>query len=119
MLLPIPPLEEQKRIVKILDEKCAQLETIKANAQTNLQNAKDLFQSQLTKAFNNSTWEKKKLETIAKINDIKQELKTARLIEPKYMKRCHKCSVYDVCNPRNRIIKKYMKDIKERYYETS
>ena len=58
-------------------------------------------------------------ETIAKINDIKQELKTARLIEPKYMKRCHKCSVYDVCNPRNRIIKKYMKDIKERYYETS
>ena len=58
---PVPPLEEQKRIVKILDEKFAQLETIKANAQTNLQNAKDLFQSQLTKAFSNTTWEKKRL----------------------------------------------------------
>ncbi len=57
----VPPLEEQKRIVKILDEKFAQLESLKATAQTNLQNAKDLFQSQLTKAFSNTTWEKKKL----------------------------------------------------------
>ena len=63
--LVVPPLEEQKRIVKILDEKFAQLETIKANAQNNLQNAKDLFQSQLTKAFSNTTWEKAKLEDIA------------------------------------------------------
>lgn len=60
-LIPVPPLEEQKRIVKILDEKIAQLETIKTNAQTNLQNAKDLFQSQLTRAFSNTTWEKKRL----------------------------------------------------------
>ena len=60
----IPPLEEQKRIVKILDEKFAQLETIKTNAQTNLQNAKDLFQSQLTKAFSNTTWEKKTIGDI-------------------------------------------------------
>ena len=59
--LVVPPLEEQKRIVKILDEKFAQLETIKTNAQTNLQNAKDLFQSQLAKAFSNTTWEKKRL----------------------------------------------------------
>ncbi len=58
---PVPPLEEQKRIVKILDEKFVQLETIKTNAQTNLQNAKDLFQSQLAKAFSNTTWEKKRL----------------------------------------------------------
>lgn len=63
--VPVPPREEQKRIVKILDEKIAQLETIKTNAQTNLQNAKDLFQSQLTKAFSNTTWEKAKLEDIA------------------------------------------------------
>lgn len=63
--VPVPPREEQKRIVKILDEKIAQLETIKTNAQTNLQNAKDLFQSQLTRAFSNTTWEKAKLEDIA------------------------------------------------------
>ncbi|MCQ2593505.1 MAG: restriction endonuclease subunit S [Treponema sp.] len=59
--VPLPPLEEQKRIVKILDEKFAMLETVKANAKANLQNAKDLFQSQLTKAFSNTTWEKKRL----------------------------------------------------------
>lgn len=59
--IPLPPLEEQKRIVKILDEKFAMLETVKANAKANLQNAKDLFQSQLTKAFSNTTWEKKRL----------------------------------------------------------
>ncbi|MCR5188567.1 MAG: restriction endonuclease subunit S [Treponema sp.] len=62
--IPVPPLEEQKRMVKILDEKFAHLETIKANAQTNLQNAKDLFQSQLTKAFSNTTWKKKKMGDI-------------------------------------------------------
>ena len=59
--IPLPPLEEQKRIVKILDEKFAMLETVKANAKANLQNAKDLFQSQLTKVFSNTTWEKKVL----------------------------------------------------------
>ena len=65
--IPVPPLEEQKRIVKILDEKFAQLETIKTNAQTNLQNAKDLFQSQLTKTFSNTTWEKKRLQDCSSI----------------------------------------------------
>lgn len=59
--IPLPPLDEQKRIVKILDEKFAMLETVKVNAKANLQNAKDLFQSQLTKAFSNTTWEKKKM----------------------------------------------------------
>ena len=67
--IPVPPLEEQKRIVKILGEKFAQLETIKANAQTNLQNAKDLFQSQLTKAFSNTTWEKKRLGEVCDVRD--------------------------------------------------
>ena len=72
-LIPVPPLEEQKRIVKILDEKFAQLETIKTNAQTNLQNANDLFQSQLTKAFSNTTWEKKRLGDVCEIRPSKSE----------------------------------------------
>lgn len=72
--IPVPPLEEQKRIVKILDEKFAQLETIKANAQTNLQNAKDLFQSQLTKVFSNTTWQKKRLDEVCAI--------TSKLVDP-------------------------------------
>ncbi|MDD7534721.1 MAG: restriction endonuclease subunit S, partial [Treponema sp.] len=67
--ITIPPLEEQKRIVKILDEKFAMLETVKANAKANLQNAKDLFQSQLTKAFSNTTWEMQKLSEITEVKD--------------------------------------------------
>lgn len=72
--LIVPPLEEQKRIVKILDEKFAMLETVKANAKANLQNAKDLFQSQLTKAFSNTTWEKKRLDEVCSI--------TSKLVDP-------------------------------------
>lgn len=71
--IPVPPLEEQKRIVKILDEKFAQLESLKANAQTNLQNAKDLFLSQLAKAFTNTTWEKKRLGDVCEIRPSKSE----------------------------------------------
>ncbi|MCQ2242457.1 restriction endonuclease subunit S, partial [Treponema sp.] len=48
-------------------EKFAMLETVKANAKANLQNAKDLFQSQLTKAFSNTTWEKKRLGEVAEL----------------------------------------------------
>lgn len=70
--IPLPPLEEQNRIVKILDEKFSQLETIKTNAQNNLENAKDLFQSQLTKAFSNTTWEKKKVSEISENLDSKR-----------------------------------------------
>lgn len=70
--LVVPPLEEQKRIVKILDEKFAQLETIKANAQTNLQNAKDLFQSQLAKAFSNTTWDKKRIGDVSTVTSSKR-----------------------------------------------
>ena len=69
--IPLPPLEEQKRIVKILDEKFAQLETIKTNAQTNLQNAKDLLFAELTKTFSKETWSKMTLQDVCtrKITD--------------------------------------------------
>lgn len=63
--IPLPTLDEQKRIVKILDEKIALLETLKTNAQKNLSNAKELFQSELSKAFTNSNWEKKRLEELS------------------------------------------------------
>lgn len=68
---PVPPLEEQKRIVKILDEKFAQLESLKANSQTNLQNAKDLLFTELTKTFSNETWSKMTLQEVCtrKITD--------------------------------------------------
>lgn len=60
----IPPLEEQKRIVAVLDKKFAQIETLKTAAEKNLQNAKQLFQAELEKAFSNTSWEKKTIQEI-------------------------------------------------------
>lgn len=50
--IPIPPLDEQERIVKVLDDAFEKIDTIKTTAETNLQNAKDLFDSALTKELN-------------------------------------------------------------------
>ena len=45
--IPIPSLEEQERIVEILDREFERIDALKANAEHNLQHAKDLFQSAL------------------------------------------------------------------------
>ena len=47
--LPLPSPEEQQRIVGILDAEFEKIDALKANAEQNLQNAKDLFQSALKK----------------------------------------------------------------------
>jgi type I restriction enzyme S subunit len=49
--IPLPPLPEQRRIVAILDEAFAGLEAMRANAEKNLQNARDLFDSYLNSVF--------------------------------------------------------------------
>lgn len=45
--IPVPPLYEQERIVSLLDLEFAKIDAIKANAEKQLQDAKDLFQSAL------------------------------------------------------------------------
>jgi type I restriction enzyme S subunit len=47
----IPPLPEQQRIVSILDEAFAAIAKAKANAEQNLKNAKELFESYLQGVF--------------------------------------------------------------------
>lgn len=64
--IPLPPLSEQKRIVSILDECFAAIAKAKANAEQNLHNAKELFESYLQGVFENGNWEKKKLSEVAK-----------------------------------------------------
>jgi type I restriction enzyme S subunit len=61
--IPLPPLPEQQRIVAILDECFAALEKAKANAQQNLKNAKELFESYLQGVFEKKGegWEEKKI----------------------------------------------------------
>ena len=67
--IPLPSLPEQQRIVAILDEAFAAIAKAKANAEQNLKNAKELFESYLgtlfTKLF--QTREKKTISEVAKI----------------------------------------------------
>ena len=67
--IPFPPKEEQQRIVAKLDEAFEAIEKAKANAEQNLKNAKELFDSYLQAIFENKgkDWEKKTLSEIADI----------------------------------------------------
>lgn len=67
--ISIPPLSEQKRIVKILDEVFNKIEKAKENAEKNLQNSKELFESYLQSVFVNpgKDWEEKTLSEISEI----------------------------------------------------
>lgn len=49
--IPLPPLPEQQRIVAILDEAFESIATAKANAEQNLKNARELFDSYLQAVF--------------------------------------------------------------------
>lgn len=57
------PLQEQQRIVAILDEAFTAIDKAKANAEQNLKNAKELFESYLQGVFENKGegWEEKRL----------------------------------------------------------
>jgi type I restriction enzyme S subunit len=59
--IPVPPLAEQQRIVGLLDEAFEGLATAKANAQKNLQNARDLFASHLQSVLQCRKWKWKTL----------------------------------------------------------
>lgn len=61
--LPLPPLSEQKRIAGILDEVFGGIEKSKENAEKNLKNSQELFESYLQNVFANpgKDWEEKKL----------------------------------------------------------
>jgi len=68
--IPLPPLPEQQRIVQLLDEAFEKIETLKANAEHNLQNAKELFQSALTEELKpKEGWEERKLNEITTVKD--------------------------------------------------
>jgi len=64
--IPIPPLAEQKRIVAILDEAFSAISTAKENAEKNLKNAKELFESYQNNIFEKKgkNWEEKPFDKI-------------------------------------------------------
>lgn len=64
-------LAEQKRIVKILDEVFGGIEKAKENAEKNLKNSQELFESYLQNVFANpgKDWEEKKLGEVYDVRD--------------------------------------------------
>lgn len=61
--IPLPPLPEQKRIVKILDEVFERAARAKENAEKNLENSRELFESHLQNVFDNSKLKNQKLKS--------------------------------------------------------
>jgi len=70
-VIPLPPLPEQKRIVKILDEVFEEVGKAKGNAEKNLRNSRELFESYLQSVFENrgEGWEEKRLGEIYDVRD--------------------------------------------------
>jgi type I restriction enzyme S subunit len=64
--IPLPPLSEQQRIVGILDEAFEGIATAKANAEKNLQNACEIFESHLQSVFTQrgAGWVERKLDEV-------------------------------------------------------
>ena len=75
--IPLPSLPEQQRIVVILNEVFEAIAKAKANAEQNLKNAKELFESYLQKVFETKGegWEEKTLGDIGKPSMCKRILK--------------------------------------------
>ena len=67
--IPIPPIIEQNRIISILNEAFAVIDQAKENLQRNLQNAKELFESEMNSIFQNKgkSWLEKKLGDICDV----------------------------------------------------
>ena len=73
--IPIPPLAEQKRIVAMLDSSFSAISKAKENAEKNLKNSKELFESYLNNIFEKKgkDWEEKKLGEVCRLKPPKSE----------------------------------------------
>jgi type I restriction enzyme S subunit len=86
--IPIPPLSEQQLIVRILDEAFDGIATAKANAEKNLRNARELFESYLETVFSQrgEGWVEKRLGEISKINYGFTESASTENVGPKFLR---------------------------------
>ena len=87
-MVPYPPLPEQQRIVRILDEAFEGIATAKANAEKNLKNAHALFESHLNSVFNQrgKVWVEKKLGDLSLINYGYTESASWEKVGPKFLR---------------------------------
>lgn len=86
--IPLPPLPEQQRIVSILDEAFSAIAKAKANAEQNLKNAKELFESYLQGVFEKKGdgWEIRTLGEVSKINYGYTEKASFDEVGPKFLR---------------------------------
>ena len=75
--LYLPPIEMQKIIIKIINKVFEKTTKAKENAERNLQNARELFESYLQNVFTNpgDGWEKKSLKALGNITSSKRIFK--------------------------------------------
>jgi type I restriction enzyme S subunit len=68
--IPLVSISEQKRIVAILDQAFSEIEKARANAEKNLENARELFESYLQQVFSQrgDGWRTEKLSKVAKVS---------------------------------------------------
>ena len=83
--IPVPPLLEQKRIVKIMDEAFEKIERAKENAEKNLKNSKELFESYLQNIFVNpgKNWKEITLGEVVKTTQGVQIVKSLQIKNPR------------------------------------
>ncbi|HMJ08598.1 MAG TPA: restriction endonuclease subunit S [Pyrinomonadaceae bacterium] len=70
--IPVPPIEEQRQIIAILDEAFETIDETKQNTEKNLQNARQLFESHLQSVFTRrgAGWLEKPFEELIESNVI-------------------------------------------------
>ena len=73
--IPLPDLVEQEKLVVKLDKCFESIDKARANVEKNLQNAKDLFQSQLNQIFSQQGdgWVEGRLEDVCKYEKVRNE----------------------------------------------
>jgi type I restriction enzyme S subunit len=71
MELPLPPLDEQKRIVEVLDTAFESLTRARAHTEANLENARELFDCLLSETFSprRHGWEFQRLGDLCDVRD--------------------------------------------------
>lgn len=91
--LPLPPIKEQKRIVKILNEKFAQIEELKKITELQIKNSRELFESYLENIFSNpgKDWERK---TLGDVVETTQGVQVEKRFQVQVQKKGYKRYLY-------------------------
>lgn len=91
---------------------CAQVLCLEEMYNTNIEKA-DIYYTSSNKRITIEINEELRENTIRTIQNIKELISNKQIVKPKYLKRCNKCSVVEICNPRKIIISNYMKNLWE------